>query len=336
MAKQYKGSLTLEWINKQKAIVNLSENSIKSVNDLPASRINWINRDEALLYELNEVEGKGSNPFWVNRDDIRVKESRPLNFYKGFKAIKENKDSKNKNSEGSLKIEEINEDNVFEIKNMIIKGDNLLALNSVKKHLYKITDSKKYRCVLIDPPYNTKKAFDKYDDNLEHSEWLTLMRDRLVILHDLLSEDGVIIVHIDDNESPYLQILLNEIFGRENFVSTFIWETDGNSDNQAKIIGVHEYIHVYAKDINYLEYPSVFDPNLPPESKIFRDEIINTIIKNGIKNPPSDVKLPIGFPAQFKEGIIKKDEVVFPKYNKDLIIKDFKLSNEVIVNSGWS
>lgn len=336
MAKQYKGSLTLEWFNKQKAIVSLDENSIKSVNDIPAPRINWINKDEALFFEINQIEGKGSNPYWVTRDDIRVKESRPLIFQKAFRATAKYEKNDSVNVLDNLIVEEISEDSVFGIKNILIKGDNLLALNSVKKHLNKITDEKKYRCVLIDPPYNTKKAFEKYDDNLEHSEWLTLMRDRLVILHDLLSEDGVIVVHIDDNESPYLQILLNEIFGRENFVSTFIWETDGNSDNQAKIIGVHEYIHVYAKDINYLEYPSVFDPNLPPDSKIFRDQIVNTIIKNGIKNPPSNVTLPIGFPAQFKEGVIKKEDVTFPKYDNNLIIKDFKLTNEVTGNSGWS
>lgn len=336
MAKQYKGSLTLEWFNKQKAIINLSENSIKSENDVPAPRINWINKDEALFYEVNEELGRGSMPFWVNRDDIRVKEARPLILQNAFKAIPLDKLKTSNGSDIKYEIDEISNDEVFGIKNMIIKGDNLLALNSIKKHLDKITDSNKYRCVLIDPPYNTKKAFEKYDDNLEHSEWLTLMRDRLILLRDLLSEDGVIIVHIDDNESPYLQILLNEIFGRENFVSTFIWETDGNSDNQAKIIGIHEYVHVYAKDVNFLEYPSVFDPNLPKESKIFKDQIINTIIKNGVKNPSSDVILPVGFPAQFEEGIIKKEDVIFPKYNKDLVIKDFKLTNEVIGNSGWS
>jgi adenine-specific DNA-methyltransferase len=87
MAKQYKGSLTLEWFNKQKAIVNLDENSIKSENDIPAPRINWINKEEALFYELNEEEGKGNTPYWVNRDDIRVKEARPLIFQKAYKAI---------------------------------------------------------------------------------------------------------------------------------------------------------------------------------------------------------------------------------------------------------
>jgi adenine-specific DNA-methyltransferase len=336
MAKQYKGSLTLEWFNKQKSIVSLDENSIKSETDIPAPRINWINKDEALFYELNQEEGKGKTPFWVNRDDIRVKESRPLVFQRAFKSVFLN-DNKYDKKNQIISINEIKkEEEAYDIENVLIKGDNFLALNSLKKHLNKFTNSNKYKCVLIDPPYNTKKAFEKYDDNLEHSEWLTLMRDRLTVLYDLISDDGFIMVHIDDKENPYLQILLNEIFGRDNFVATFIWETDGNSDNQAKIIGIHEYIHVFAKDIQNLEYPSVFDPNLPPESKIFKDQIVNTIIKNGVKNPPSDVILPIGFPAQFEKGTIKKEDVAYPKYNKDLIIENFKLTNEVVGNSGWS
>ena len=82
MAKKYKGSLTLDWFNKQKTIVNLDDNSIKGKDDIPAPRINWINKEEALFYELNEEEGKGNTPYWVNRDDIRVKEARPLIFQK--------------------------------------------------------------------------------------------------------------------------------------------------------------------------------------------------------------------------------------------------------------
>ncbi|NQY28285.1 MAG: site-specific DNA-methyltransferase [Flavobacteriaceae bacterium] len=337
MAKKYKGSLTLDWFNKQKAIVNLDENSIKGKDDIPAPRINWINKEEALFYELNEEEGKGNTPYWVNRDDIRVKEARPLIFQKAYKAIEQDKSGVLSGTDPEYTVQEItNEEDALDIDNMVIKGDNLIALRTIKKHLLKLTKNKKYKSILIDPPYNTKKAFQKYDDNLEHSEWLTLMRDRISILKELLSEDGILLVHIDDKENAYLKVLCDDIFGRDNFISTFIWETDGNSDNQAKIIGVHEYIHIYAKDINYFEYPSVFDPNIPEDSKIFRDSIINTIIKNGSKNPPSIVKLPVGFPAQFENGIIKKENVTYPKYNIDLVIENFKLINEVEAHTGWS
>ena len=337
MAKKYKGSLSLEWFNKQKAIVNLNEDSIKSANDIPAPLINWINKEEALFFELNEEKGKGNKPYWVNRDDIRVKEARPLIFKKAFKTIIKDKEGTLPGTEYEYVVQEnISEEESLDIDNILIKGDNLLALNAIQKHISLFTKDKKYKCILIDPPYNTKKAFENYDDNLEHSEWLTLIRDRLIILKNLLSEDGVILIHIDDKENAYLKILCDEIFGRDNFITTFIWETDGNSDNQSKIIGVHEYIHTYAKDVNLISHPTVFDPNIPEDSKIFRDKIVNTIIKNGAKNPPSKVTIEKGFPAQFKEGVIKKEDVIFPKYNDDIIISNYKTTNTVEAFSGWS
>ncbi|HDL5379596.1 TPA: site-specific DNA-methyltransferase, partial [Mannheimia haemolytica] len=80
------------------------------------------------------------------------------------------------------------------------------------------------KCIFIDPPYNTKSAFTHYDDNLEHSIWLSMMYPRLEILRELLAEDGSIWITLDDNESHYLKIMLDEIFGRKNFISNLIWE----------------------------------------------------------------------------------------------------------------
>ncbi len=221
MAKKYKGSLSLEWFNKQKAIVNLNEDSIKSENDIPAPRINWINKEEALFYELNEEEGKGNTPYWVNRDDIRVKEARPLVFQKAFKAVEQNIVGVLPGTDTEFTIQEIdNEEDSLDIKNMLIKGDNLLALNTLKKYFDKLPDNEKVKCIYIDPPYNTGAAFDHYDDNLAHSEWLTLMRDRLSILKSLLKDDGCIFIHVDDNEVFYLKVLMDEVFGRERFVNS--------------------------------------------------------------------------------------------------------------------
>ena len=102
-----------------------------------------------------------------------------------------------------------NVENDENTENMLIHGDNLLALKALEQKY-----AGEIKCIYIDPPYNTGSAFEHYDDNLEHSIWLGLMRERLVILRNLLSEDGVIFVSIDDNEVSYLQILMNEIFGR--------------------------------------------------------------------------------------------------------------------------
>lgn len=247
MAKQYKGSLSLEWFNKQKAIVNLDENSIKSENDIPAPRINWINKEEALFYELNEEEGRGNKPYWVNRDDIRVKESRPLVFQKAFRAVEKDKKGTIPGTDKEFVIEEIStEESTIDIKNWLIKGDNLLALNSLKRHFNKLPDNEKVKCIYIDPPYNTGSAFEYYEDNVEHSEWLTLMRDRLVILKDCLASDGFIFVQMDNTEVFRLKLLMDEVFGTENFVNDIIWKRRGGSANPTnRLNNVVDYILWY-------------------------------------------------------------------------------------------
>lgn len=100
--------------------------------------------------------------------------------------------------------------------NRLIYGDNLLALKALEQEF-----SGKIKCIYIDPPYNTGNAFDHYDDSLEHSIWLSLMRERIQILRRLLQQDGFFCCHIDDSEGAYLKVVLDEIFGRENYLTTF-------------------------------------------------------------------------------------------------------------------
>lgn len=100
-------------------------------------------------------------------------------------------------------------------ENMLIHGDNLLALKALEKEY-----AGKIKCIYIDPPYNTGSAFDHYDDNLEHSTWLNLMKARLEVLKSLLSEDGFFCCHIDDSESHYLKVLLDELYGRNNYLTS--------------------------------------------------------------------------------------------------------------------
>ena len=103
--------------------------------------------------------------------------------------------------------------------NMLIQGDNLLALKALEQEY-----AGKIKCIYIDPPYNTGSAFEHYDDGLEHSQWLNLMNPRLKLLRNLLSDDGSIWISIDDNEGHYLKLLCDEIFGRQNFVGSIIWQ----------------------------------------------------------------------------------------------------------------
>ena len=130
-----------------------------------------------------------------------------------------------------------------ETENMLIHGDNLLALKALEKDY-----AGKIKCIYIDPPYNTGSAFEHYDDNMEHSQWLSLIQPRLELLRKLLKEDGSIWMSIDDDEGHYLKVLCDEVFGRSNFVSTVIWEKKYSPQNDAKWLSdSHDFILVYAK-----------------------------------------------------------------------------------------
>ncbi len=139
-------------------------------------------------------------------------------------------------------------------ENLIIHGDNLLALKALESKY-----AGQVKCIYIDPPYNTGSAFSHYDDNLEHSIWLNLMRARIKALYNLLNNNGSMWISIDDDERDYLKVVCDEIFGRSNFVCSVIWQKKGTRSNDARWFSdTHDYVLVYAKDkINW-------KPNLLP------------------------------------------------------------------------
>lgn len=133
--------------------------------------------------------------------------------------------------------------------NRLIFGDNLLALKALEQEF-----SRKVKCVFIDPPYNTGSAFEHYDDGVEHSMWLSLMRDRLELLHKMLCDEGSIWITIDDNECHYLKVLCDEIFGRKNFVANIIWQKKYGAKSDSKYLSAsHDNILVYAKQKELLK-----------------------------------------------------------------------------------
>ena len=133
------------------------------------------------------------------------------------------------------------ENDIFD--NRLIFGDNLLALKALEQEF-----AGEVKCVFIDPPYNTGSAFTHYDDGLEHSIWLSLMRDRLEIIRNLLSEDGSLWITIDDHEAHYLKVLCDEVFGRVNFVASVIWRKNYAPKSSARHFSVdHDYVLIYAK-----------------------------------------------------------------------------------------
>jgi len=158
-------------------------------------------------------------------------------------------------------------------ENMIIKGDNLEALKALLPY-YK----GQVKCIYIDPPYNTGGAFEHYDDNFEHSTWLSLIYPRLELLRELLSEDGSIWISIDDDECHYLKVICDEVFGRKNFINNVIWEKKFAPQNDVKWLSdSHDHILCYAKD------KEKWHPNLLP-----RTEEMNARYKN-LDNDPRGV-----------------------------------------------
>jgi adenine-specific DNA-methyltransferase len=244
--------------------------------------------------------------------------------------------------------------------NAFIEGDNLEVLKLLHRPYFG-----RIRMIYVDPPYNTgddKIYVDDYADPLDaylkytgqkdaegnllttnpetsgrfHSAWLSMMYPRLFLARQLLRDDGVLFISCNDIEQAHIRLILNEIFGEENFVATFIWNNEGNIDNQSKVKSNHEFIHMYARSIDRLERPAVIDPNIEEGSKLFRDEIENSITKNGPANPASKVTLPAGFPAAFESGTIKKRTSKYPYIHSDAHVKASVLTKTVDVESGWS
>jgi len=162
----------------------------------------------------------------------------------------------------------VTENDIFD--NRLIFGDNLLALKALEQEY-----TGKIKCIYIDPPYNTGSAFEHYDDGIEHSLWLSLIRDRLGILRNLLRFDGAIWINIDDNEAHYLKVLMDEVYGRSNFVANVLWQKRTSPDARIHLGPAHDHILVYAKESTLAAFQKL---KLSPDQT------------SQFKNPDSDPK----------------------------------------------
>ncbi|CAJ0703176.1 site-specific DNA-methyltransferase [Burkholderia multivorans] len=165
-----------------------------------------------------------------------------------------------------LKREAIYGDTSVAGDNLIIQGDNLLALKALLPFY-----AGRVKCIFIDPPYNTQSAFEHYDDRLEHSQWLSMMYPRLMLLRDLLAEDGSIWVTIDDSEAHYLKVLMDEVFGRKNFIASNVWQKRYSRENREAIGDVHDYLVVYAKSPEKFKESRNRIPLDEAQAKIYRN-----------------------------------------------------------------
>jgi adenine-specific DNA-methyltransferase len=172
---------------------------------------------------------------------------------------------------------------------LLIQGDNLEALKA-RLPFYR----GQVKCIFIDPPYNTKSAFEHYDDNLEHSQWLSMMLPRLQLLRELLREDGSIWVTIDDNEGHYLKVLMDEAFGRRNFVANVFWHKTHTRENRTDVSAVHDHILIYAKHREGWKEVR----NMLPSS----DEQIERFTNPGNDHRGKWASLTVGIAASTREG----------------------------------
>ncbi len=209
-------------------------------------------------------------------------------------------------------------------ENMLIHGDNLLALKALEQEY-----TGQVKCIYIDPPYNTGSAFEHYDDNLEHSIWLSLMKPRLQLLRNLLAQDGVIFISIDDDESHYLKILCDEIFLRRNYCGSFVWEKKKKPSFLSNMGVITEYILCYAKEKKFSP-PFIFGTTTKGKKYPLNNA------GNGIKTitfPSNSVDFRIidqMVPAQDMSGGNIKTRLL-----NDLIIENGKNKNEFSLEGEW-
>lgn len=245
-------------------------------------------------------------------------------------------------------------------RNVFIEGDNLEVLKLLQKAY-----NDRVKLIYIDPPYNTGNDFvydDDFADGLRryleytgqvdssgnrisatsevagrlHSRWLSMMYPRLVLARNLLTSDGVLLCSINDIELPNLLSILREIFGEENYLATFIWNNDGNIEQQSRIKLNHEYVVAFARDERSVVRPRVIDPNIPETSKLFKSDVENTITKNGPANPPSTVLLPKGFPAADAEFEVDVRSDAYPEVLEKVVVRNGVLAEPAKLRSGWS
>jgi adenine-specific DNA-methyltransferase len=189
----------------------------------------------------------------------------------------------------------VSDSDIFD--NRLIFGDNLLALKALEAEF-----AGKVKCVFIDPPYNTGSAFTHYDDGVEHSIWLSLMRDRLEIIRRLLSEDGSLWITIDDNEAHYLKVLCDEVFGRGCFVTSFIWKkVDSPNDNKVPITPDHDYVLCFSKKPGGRNFKQRIDPSIleayrkpdAESNRPYRDRLLKKNGKNSLRTDRPSMFFPV-------------------------------------------
>ncbi len=229
----------------------------KYLNQRNEVALAWPYKDCVLEGGMSDEESKKDEIFFneiLAQDEIdRLLDPKVLTNFKRY------------TQEGEQPVKEIKKDENGNIKdNLIIKGNNLLAMHCLKKQF-----AGKVKLIYIDPPYNTGNDGFKYNDRFNHSTWLTFMKNRLEVAKELLRDNGVIFVHCDDNEQAYLKVLMDEIFGREHFIEVITIVNNPRGRDYGGVANMHEFVNIYAKSLSYTLYPLVDEDKEFP----YKDEI---------------------------------------------------------------
>ena len=241
-----------------------------------ALELTWTNKHLRLLAHDDSVYE------WVEPSDFRVSEVRLLNTV--------------------CSVGEVQPERERAKDNLLIRGDSLHGLTSLVRLPEFAAEYKgKVKLVYIDPPFNTGQAFTHYDDGLEHSVWLTMLRDRLEQIKALLSPDGSVWVHLDDAEQHRARVVLDEVFGIDNFVATFIWQkVDSPNDNKVAVTADHEFIHCYAKSAQLLRLTQMSDESIleaygqvDASGKRYRDRLLKKNGKNSLRSDRPTMWFPV-------------------------------------------
>lgn len=248
--------------------------------------LTWTNKDLRLL-----AQEDGSYE-WVSPSDYRVAEVRLLH---DAGTVGEVGSSRNRGKD-----------------NLLIQGDALNALTSLNElPEFEREYVGKVKLAYLDPPFNTQQSFLQYDDALEHSVWLTMMRDRLLQIKPLLSSDGSVWVHCDDSEQAYLKVMMDEVFGRENFITIVVWEKSYTRENRTTISTTHDYILGYARD--YGTWAPTRNLLPPTDEQIGRYTNPDSDSRGPWKALPAHAKAGLGRrAAQFYEVVLPSGRTVNP------------------------
>lgn len=220
----------------------------------------------------------------------------------------------------------VGENDIFD--NKVIFGDNLLGLKALEQHYFG-----QIKCIYIDPPYNTGSAFEHYDDGVEHSLWLSLLRDRLEILRNLLSQEGSLWISIDDNEAHYLKILCDEAFGRANFVATMIWEKRKSRENRRVFSFNHDYILVFAKDKSAFE--AVRNPVELGEDILVRYKNPDNDPRGPWQSVSANAQAGHATPSQFYKLRLPSGRIVEPPKGRCWTYTEYRMQEEIEAGNIW-